>query len=246
MRQLRFLLVPFSLLLLGGCGGGNITQGGGPIKSEPLPTDSVSGTVTFKGSPLAGVSVTAFVTNTNSVYQVTTTDTNGAYQFTGMQAYGNVPTDYQIWASKPGYGFYPSVGSGGKVTRADYTGQFQGNGVTDIAIYFTVIDYVALPNRSLSGDNFAAYDGSNPLVRLPASGQQASYAGGDDGAEQKGVGPRHSASPIIRTEPSPIPSPFGLVERRRLSHSGDLVWRAHRSRSSGQRGLRSHGWIERR
>ena len=98
-----------------------------------------------------------------------------------------MPADFQFWASKPGYGFYPSAGSGAKVTRFDYTGQFVGNGVTDIAIYFTVIDYGALPNASLTGANFTAYDGSNSLVALARTGQTTSYVSGDDGSQLKGL-----------------------------------------------------------
>ena len=84
-------------------------------------------------------------------------------------------------------GFIRAVGSGAKVIRWDYTGQFQGNGVTDTAIYFTVIDYVSLPDAPLTGANFIGYDGSNPRVTLAATGQQASYAAGDDGALHQGV-----------------------------------------------------------
>ena len=160
---------------------------------DPPPTDSVSGTVTLKGAALPGGKVTAFLTNSNMIYQTTTTDGNGNYSFTGLQTTGNVPGDYQFWATKPGYGFYPSGGSTGKATRFDYTGQFTGNGVTDIAIYFTVIDYVALPNDSLAGGNFTAYDGSNALVTLARTGQTTSYANGDDASQSKGV-----AWPAIR------------------------------------------------
>lgn len=142
------------------------------------PNNQVSGTITFQGAPLAGVTVTAFNTNTNSVTQVTMTDESGNYQL-GLPAWintdGTASADYQIWAIKPGYAFYPSAPPPAEVIRADYTGQFHGNGVTDIAIYFTVIHYVSLPNlqnRSIAGPplvgaNFTAYDGTNPLVSLP-------------------------------------------------------------------------------
>ncbi len=79
------------------------------------------------------------------------------------------------------------MGSGANITRADHTGQFIGNGFTDTAIYFTVIHYVALPNASLAGANFNAYDGSSPLVALAGTGQTVSYGNGDDGSRQKGV-----------------------------------------------------------
>ena len=154
--QSRLFLAILFVGILSGCsstgsgiGGGS---GGGAVNpSLPPATDSVSGTVTFKGSPLAGVTITAWATNTNSIYQVTTTDAGGNYVISGMTTTGNTPADFHIWAKKPGYGFYPSVGSGAEVIRADHTGQFVGNGVTDIGIYFTVIHYVALPNASLAG-----------------------------------------------------------------------------------------------
>ena len=175
------------LSVLSACSGGGGNGSGNTDPAVPLPTDSISGTVMFRGAPLAGVSVTAWDSNWNTIHQVTTTDAIGSYIFSGLQAYGNVPTDYHIWVSKTGYGFYPSVGSGAKVTRADHTGQFQGNGLTDIGIYFTIIEYVALPNASLAGANFTAYDGSNPLVSIAETGQQASDVGGDDGSERKGA-----------------------------------------------------------
>ena len=50
-----------------------------------------------------------------------------------------------------------------------------------------------LPNDSLAGGNFTAYQGSNPLVTLARTGQTASYANGDDAAQSKGV-----AWPAIR------------------------------------------------
>lgn len=148
------------------------------------PNNLVSGSVTFGGTPLAGVRVTAYNTNTSTVTQVTTTDENGNYSLqlpAWINTDGTASADYQIWVNQPGYGFYPSVPSGATITRADHTWDFQGNHVTDIAIYLTVVHYVALPNPAnrglagppLMGVNFFAYDGSNPLVTLPPSGYAA-------------------------------------------------------------------------
>ena len=176
-----------ALVLLTACSGVSSGPNGGSGNNPPPAPDTISGTVTFNGAPLAGATVTDFITNTNSVFQTATTDANGRYTFTGMQTTGNVPGEYQIFVNKAGYGFYPSVASGAKVTRADYTGQFEGNGVTDIAIYFTVIDFVALPDGSVTGANFAAYNGTNPLVALAATGQQTSYAPGDDASLHRGA-----------------------------------------------------------
>ena len=158
-----------------------------PTDNGTIPNNSITGTVTYNGNPLPGATVTLFDANTNSVTGTTTTDNSGNYSFTALPATGNVSTEYQLWAEKTGYGFYPSVGSGATVKRWDLTGQFQGNGVTDTGIYFTIIDYVSLPNAPLTGANFA-YDGSAPRVRLAATGQTVSYTPGDDGALHKGTG----------------------------------------------------------
>ncbi|HTS34089.1 MAG TPA: DUF1566 domain-containing protein [Candidatus Solibacter sp.] len=186
MGPMKLLLAMVGLAMLTACGGGT-GSAGETDPPVPLPTDTISGTVTFKGAPLPGTAVTLFDTNWNTIHQVATTDANGNFSFSGLGTSGNVPTDYQLFANKTDYGFYPSVGSGAKITRFDYTGQFVGNGVTDIAIYFTVIDYIALPDAPLSGANFTAYEGSNPLVTLASTGQIASYANGDDGSQHKGV-----------------------------------------------------------
>jgi hypothetical protein len=178
----------------------------------------------FNGAPLSGAQVTAFLTNSNSIYQVTTTDASGRYSFSGMSVTGNVTGEYQFWATKNGYGFYPSVGSGAKVIRADYTGQFPGNGVTDIAIYFTVIDYLALPNSSLTGANFAAYNGSNPLVALPATGQQATYAAGDDGSTHKGVSWSSAARFTDNQNGTVTDSLTGLVWLKDAGCLGSTTW----------------------
>lgn len=169
----------------GGNGGMNISGNTNPGQ-EPA-TDGVSGSVTFKGAPLAGVSVTLWLTNTNKIVQTAITDAGGNYSFTGLLASGNVPPTYQLWAAKTGYGFYPSVGSGGTVMRFDHTGNYQGNGVSDIAIYLTVILWTAVSGVNLAGADFAAYDGTAPLVTLAQTGQTASYAGGDDGSQAKGT-----------------------------------------------------------
>ncbi len=153
-----------------------------------IPDNSITGTVTFNGSPLAGANVTLFNANSNVVTATTTTDAGGNYSFAALSATGNAPTEYQLWAEKAGYGFYPSVGSGAKVMRWDFTGLFQGNGLTDTGIYFTIIDYLSIPHAPLTGANFAAYDGSTPRVHLAATGQTASYAPGDDGALHTGAG----------------------------------------------------------
>lgn len=160
---------------------------------------SISGTVTFKGNPLSGTTVYALDTNTNTTVQTTTTDANGNYTFSNLPAGGNVPTEYQFWAMKTKYGFYPSVGSGAKVMRAGMNGQFAGLNTNNPPIVFTVIDWTPSPYTSLSGANFTAYDGSNALVAIAATGQTISwYTAGDDASLAKGTSwpvPRFIANP---------------------------------------------------
>lgn len=186
MSYLKLVVLIVCLGALSACstssnGGGNTTP------ATPLVMDSAAGTVLFKGAPVAGATVTAYITNTSSTFQVTTTDANGNYSFTGLNPWGNTPDDFHIWVQKTGYGFYPTVGSAAKVTRADHTGDFMGNGVTDTPIYLTVIDYVAQKNLSLTAANFNAFDGSNPPAAVASTGQQTSYTAGDDGAIRHGV-----------------------------------------------------------
>jgi hypothetical protein len=178
-------------LAVSGCnvGSGPITMGqaGGTDNNNPFPDDTVSGTVMLNGAPLSGVTVTAFLTNTNAVVAAVTTDAQGHYALPAMKTSGDVTARYQIWAEKAGYGFAPAASNGAAAKRADFTGQFQGNGVTDIAIYFTVIEFNSVVGGSRTDADFVAYDGSHPLVEVPATGQQTSYTPGDDGDQQKGV-----------------------------------------------------------
>jgi len=186
MRRIPASLFLLSLVVLAGCGGSSGGYGNTDPADPPAP-DSISGTVTFKGAPMAGATVTNFLTNSNIVFKTATTDTNGNYSFSGMSVTGNVPGRYQIYVNAPGFAFYPSVGGGAKVMRADYTGQYQGAGIAPSGLLFNVIDFTALPDSSVTGTAFTAYDGSNPLVALAKTGQQLSYAAGDDASANKGV-----------------------------------------------------------
>lgn len=183
-------VVLLALLVLAGCGGttGNAPGGntaGTTNPSTPMPTDTVSGTVTYKGTPLAGVTVTEWSTNTNAVLGTATTDASGNYSFTGIPTQGNAPMELHFYAAKSGYGFVPQVGSGATAMRADHTGQFTGALLA--GVYLNVIDFVARANASVSGANFIAYDNKTSLVSLSATGQLASYVAGDDGALHAGV-----------------------------------------------------------
>lgn len=167
--------------------GGTSAGSGNTDPGQPPPTNTISGTVTFKGAPLAVAAVTNFLTNTNTVFGVTTTDANGRWSFSGLSTSGNVAADYQIYVNKAGYAFTPSVTSGAKAERFDYTGQYQGVGIAPSGFLFNVIDFISLPNATISGATFTAYDGTNPPIALAATGQQTSYATGDDADMNKGV-----------------------------------------------------------
>jgi hypothetical protein len=186
MRKLFWSMALLAGIGLTACGGSSYTPGN-TNPSPPPPTDTISGAVTFKGAPLAGVTVTLWMTNDNSIHGTATTDSNGAYSFTGISATGDVPGTYQLYALKTGYGFYPSVGAGAQVIRFDHTGQFQPGQQFAVPVYLTVIQFVATENNSVSNANFTAYDGTNAPVSIAATGQTQSYAAGDDGALRKGV-----------------------------------------------------------
>lgn len=181
--------VPATILglgLLAACGGGSHDPGL-TDPGQPPPTTTASGTVHFKGAPLAGVSVKAFITNNMKIVGTCTTDAAGAWSFPGLLASGNVPAEYLFWVEAPGYGFYPSLQSGGRVQRSGMTALFQGNGLTDIGMDYTTLEFTSLPGAAFQGADFAAFDGTNPRVALPRTGQGTSAAPGDDGALAKGT-----------------------------------------------------------
>ena len=208
MKRAGYLLVMQGLVLLAACGGGGSGGNGNTNPAVPQPTTSVSGTVLFKGAPLPGVTIVAFESNTNSNLGVTTTDANGAYSFSGIQTWGSVTHNIQFFASKPGYAFYPVLAAnptgsragylfdpapnnwylnvGAAVTRAGYNGQFS-NPDGGAGIAFSVLNFMSTAGNSITGANFNAYDGSNLLAGVAATGQTTSYVGGDDASQGKGV-----------------------------------------------------------
>lgn len=223
MIWIRSILAFVCVAALTACGGVSSSNGNTHNPAPPTP-DSISGTVTFQGAPLAGTAVTNFLTNSNVIFKTTTSDPNGNYTFSGMSVTGDVPADYQIYVFKDGYGFYPSVASGAKVSRADYTGQFLTVGVPPSGIFFNVIDFIALPDSSVTGANFAAYDGSNPLVTLAATGQQISYAPGDDASAKKGAA-WNPATRFIDKQDGTVSDPLtGLIWLKDAACLGTDVW----------------------
>jgi hypothetical protein len=185
-RGVAPVLLAFTLpLALAACGGGGDgTNGGQPVSAAPQ-TNAVSGTASYEGAPLAGATITVWNTNTNAVVATATTDAAGHYSVAGLVATANVAQDYQLWATKAGLAFYPSVGAGANVERFDYTGQY----ATSVSgMYKTVINYDStVAGGSLAGADFSAFDGNPARVALAATGQLASYGAGDDGAWRAGV-----------------------------------------------------------
>ncbi|HEY8975779.1 MAG TPA: carboxypeptidase regulatory-like domain-containing protein, partial [Burkholderiaceae bacterium] len=110
-------LVIAATALLAACGGGGSGSdgrssgaSGGNNAGSAQPTNTFAGTVTFQGAPLAGVTVIAFNTNTNSTFATTTTDAAGHYGFAGLGISCNCTINYQFWARKDGYSFTPAIG----------------------------------------------------------------------------------------------------------------------------------------
>lgn len=234
------LILCLSSAMLTGCGGTS-SGGGNTNPGQPPATASISGTVTYKGAPLAGATVTDFLTNSNVVYKTATTDANGDYSFSGMSTGGDVPGEYQIYVNKAGYAFYPSVASGAKVERADYTGQYAGNGVAPSGLLFDVIDFVVSSDNSVTGANFAAYDGTNPLIALPATGEKISYVAGDDASVNKGV-PWSAATRFTDNQDGTVTDSLtGLIWLKDAGCLGSALWAnaltAANSLVSGQCGL---------
>lgn len=186
MNKIKWPLVILALGVACACGGGG-SSNGNTNPGLPPPTATVSGVVQFQGRPLAGAKVTCYNTNTNQVLTTVQTDANGAYTIAGLGASGNVPSDDQFWVQKAGYGFYPSAGAGAGVTRMGYNGMFRGNNVDDVAISFTVIDYIANAAAPLTTADFNAFNATNHPVTLASTGQTAVFAPGDDGSSQKGI-----------------------------------------------------------
>ena len=203
------MMTLLSIVLLAACGGGGHTEGN-TNPAMPMPTTDVSGTVLYKGVPMSGVTIIAIDGNSNSTYGTATTDVNGNYSFSGIPVWindKNLSHNIQFIANKPGYGFYPFMASnlsgsragyifdtmphnwyvnvGAAVTRAGFNGQFTN--INGAGIMLTILNYMATIDNSMTGANFNAYDGTNPLVRIAASGQTTSYVSGDDGSLNKGV-----------------------------------------------------------
>ncbi|MFO1427562.1 MAG: DUF1566 domain-containing protein [Steroidobacteraceae bacterium] len=179
LRPHRPVAIVLALVVLSACGGGaGGTEGSNSaaaLASGPSAGNTASGQVLAPGgSPLAGVTLTAYKTNDHTSVS-TTSDAAGRYAFSGLESGPQVV--YEIWADKAGYGFVPSTSAPAAVVRrSDYNG-----------LYRTVIRYASQPGAALTAADFTAYDGSTRIASLAATGQTASYAPGDDGAQRRGT-----------------------------------------------------------
>lgn len=187
MRSFNTLIMCATLVALSAlsaCGGG-----GEGSKCETCgasvapPVSRVTGVIRDAlGTPVAGVTVSVYSHNVHTT-QTTTTDSTGTYVFIGLDANNNAnyTADYELYAEKSGWGFYPVVSDpAAKITRFDFNGQWR-----------TLIRFVPPPSPGSSGNNFTGYQlgsgAGNHVVSLPRSGQTTSYESGDDGAAAKGV-----------------------------------------------------------
>ena len=190
MGMIPFPAVALALGLLVACGGSG--AGGDTDPGQPPPTNTLSGTVTRQGNgqPVAGARVTVLTTNSSQIFTTTTTDAQGAYRVSGLCATSDVPAEYLVWAQAPGLAFYPSTGAPGRVARFSQNQDLvlgPGEGAM-LGLDATMIDFVStVAGGSLTGADFSAYDGTDPRIQLPRTGQTASWAAGDDGGSQLGV-----------------------------------------------------------
>ena len=204
-----FLFAILSISLFAACGGGSSGGNSCPSCGAPVP-NTASGTVQFNGAPLAGVTITVLNNNSNpsTVFAVTTTDANGNYSITGLPTGWDATPNFSFVATKSGHAFNPFmaanpagnrvsylwdpapqnwyVNTGANVTRAGFNGSFT-NPDGGAGIMFNVLNYNSVKNNNITGADFNAYDGSNPLVSLAATGQTAVYAVGDDASKNIGV-----------------------------------------------------------
>ena len=130
MNLTKLVLVASGLVVFSACSGGgsgNVNSASQSSTFGGTPPNTVSGTVTFNGRPMPGVTVAAVNTNSNpsTFYASTTTDANGNYAFSGIGGY--LPTDcsncaenYQFWAVMPGYAFVPVMATNPTWSTAGY------------------------------------------------------------------------------------------------------------------------------
>lgn len=177
----KFTAFPFivSLAALTSCGGGGSgCESCGDTTGGPL-SSAVSGTVLDRNNlPVPGVAVNAYSHN-NHTTDTVFTDAQGNYTFAKLDANDNAKytADYEIYAEKSGFGFYPSIrDAAALISRFDFNGAYK-----------TLIRFVPPPSPASTENNFLAYGPGDKVASLPRTGQTSSYASGDDAAASKGV-----------------------------------------------------------
>jgi hypothetical protein len=172
-------------LLLAACGGGATGDSAVTAGATTVPaTSDFGGLVTDSvGAPVAGVIVTAYLTNDHTEHTALT-DATGHYRITGLMAV-NQPGDYEVWAEKAGLAFLAAnPGGAGRIIRVDHN-----------ALYRTVIDIPARNALTVTDANFTALHAGERVTSLPRTGQTTSFLPGDDGAAAQGLSwpaPRYS------------------------------------------------------
>ena len=212
MRRYINSILVVACIVVSACGGGG-SSGSGAGNTNPgtsPPTTTVAGMATFNGSPMAGVIVVAYDTNTNKAFGSSTTDSAGSFSISGLDTGCHCYPVYDFMAFKSGYAFSAAlaanpggnhaslvwsgpvgygwnVTSGAATTMAGFNGAYAGLNTGNAPIIFNVFTFTSVAGGSVSGANFVGYNGSNPITQLIATGQTQSYAAGDDGAIQSGV-----------------------------------------------------------
>ena len=174
-RKVRFLMGLASIAVAAACDeSGTRCETCNDTTGAPVYA-AVSGTVLDRQSlPVSGVTISVFHHNTNTTVS-TTTAADGSYSVAGLDTGNN--SDYEIYATKAGFGFYPSIGDpAGSVAKFDFNG-----------LYRTLIRFLSMPGHDVLTANFTALRAGDKMASLARTGQTTSYANGDDFAANKGV-----------------------------------------------------------
>jgi hypothetical protein len=182
---------------------GKIARNGAPVAGVTViafsaNTNSTFGTTTTDANGTYSFSGLGTSCTDNCIQDFQFLAFKAGYAFSPVTT--NIPAQYtadvQWYVPPPGYNppdnWYNPTGVA--ITRAGYNGQYV-NGSNGIAppLVYTVFNFSSItagpagPTDSISGADFLAFDGSNPLVRLAASGQTVSYQSGDDASVRAGV-----------------------------------------------------------
>jgi hypothetical protein len=131
------------------------------------PTYSISGTVTYSGSPMSGVEVEARDLSTNALLGAVATDMEGHYSFTGLEDGAQI----KVTPSQYGYTFTPASSS--LTMDSDKTADFTATQVT-YSLSGTVRDYYDSP---FAGVTVSIYDqGSLTFIDSATTDEEGNYS----------------------------------------------------------------------